>query len=118
MGLTLRRARAWGPQGVLRTEKQNFLLFDMATHPLSNMTVKDELVRRVVDTLLRYVCLYQCVCMCISACACAELYKSVCAALSTYSSGPCACIDACFFVWLWVHAHACLYLQVHVRCTD
>ena len=26
----------------------------MATHPLSNMTVKEELVRRVVDTLLRY----------------------------------------------------------------
>jgi Golgi phosphoprotein 3 len=40
-------------KGVLRTEKQNFLLFDMATHPLANMSVKDDLVRRVVDTLLR-----------------------------------------------------------------
>jgi Golgi phosphoprotein 3 len=40
-------------KGVLRTEKQNFLLFDMATHPVSNMTIKEELIKRVVDTLLR-----------------------------------------------------------------
>jgi len=40
-------------KGVLRTEKQNFLLFDMATHPVANMTIKDDLVRRVVDCLLR-----------------------------------------------------------------
>lgn len=40
-------------KGVLRTEKQNFLLFDMATHPVSNMNVKDELIKRVVDALLK-----------------------------------------------------------------
>jgi Golgi phosphoprotein 3 len=39
-------------KGVLRTEKQNFLFFDMPTHPLANMSTKDELVRRVCDTLL------------------------------------------------------------------
>lgn len=27
-------------KGVLTTEKQNFLLFDMTTHPLTNCTIK------------------------------------------------------------------------------
>lgn len=27
-------------KGVLTTEKQNFLLFDMTTHPLTNSTIK------------------------------------------------------------------------------
>jgi len=40
-------------KGVLRTEKQNFLLFDMATHPIANMAVKDDLMRRTMDCLLR-----------------------------------------------------------------
>jgi len=59
MGYQLKQVReriqkALVDKGVLRTEKQNFLLFDMATHPLANISVKDELVKRVVDTLLRY----------------------------------------------------------------
>lgn len=40
-------------KGVLRTEKQNFLLFDMATHPVSNMNIKDDLIKRVIDVLLK-----------------------------------------------------------------
>ena len=39
-------------KGVLRTEKRNFVLFDMATHPVSDHTVKERLIRKVVDTLL------------------------------------------------------------------
>lgn len=39
-------------KGVLRTEKRNFVLFDMATHPISNAAVKESLVQRVIDTLL------------------------------------------------------------------
>ncbi|KAF3848612.1 hypothetical protein F7725_015109 [Dissostichus mawsoni] len=31
-------------KGVLTTEKQNFLLFDMTTHPLTNNTIKQESV--------------------------------------------------------------------------
>ncbi|ODV90023.1 hypothetical protein CANCADRAFT_99628 [Tortispora caseinolytica NRRL Y-17796] len=38
-------------KGILRTEKRNFLLFDMATHPVSDTKVKDEIVRRIVDAL-------------------------------------------------------------------
>jgi Golgi phosphoprotein 3 len=34
-------------KGVLRTEKRNFLLFDMATHPVADARVKDELIRRL-----------------------------------------------------------------------
>lgn len=39
-------------KGVLTTEKQNFLLFDMTTHPLSDNVVKCRLVRKVRTSLL------------------------------------------------------------------
>lgn len=39
-------------KGVLTTEKQNFLLFDMTTHPLTNNTVKQRLVRKVQEAVL------------------------------------------------------------------
>lgn len=39
-------------KGVLTTEKQNFLLFDMTTHPLVDSTAKQRLVRKVQDSLL------------------------------------------------------------------
>lgn len=34
-------------KGVLTTEKQNFLLFDMTTHPLTDNVVKCRLVKKV-----------------------------------------------------------------------
>lgn len=39
-------------KGVLTTEKQNFLLFDMTTHPLTDSTVKNRLIRKVQDAVL------------------------------------------------------------------
>src|ERR1700732_5217683 len=39
-------------KGILRTEKRNFLLFDMATHPIADMAVKDEIIKRVATTLV------------------------------------------------------------------
>ncbi|XP_050044727.1 Golgi phosphoprotein 3 homolog sauron [Dermacentor andersoni] len=39
-------------KGVLTTEKQNFLLFDMTTHPLVDQTSKGKLVRRVQEAVL------------------------------------------------------------------
>ncbi|KAK2185047.1 hypothetical protein NP493_247g03012 [Ridgeia piscesae] len=39
-------------KGVCTTEKQNFLLFDMTTHPLVDSTVKAKLVKRVQDAVL------------------------------------------------------------------
>ncbi|XP_072514661.1 Golgi phosphoprotein 3 [Salminus brasiliensis] len=39
-------------KGVLTTEKQNFLLFDMTTHPLTNSTVKQRLVKKVQEGVL------------------------------------------------------------------
>ncbi|KAI9844476.1 MAG: Vacuolar protein sorting-associated protein 74 [Sclerophora amabilis] len=38
-------------KGVLRTEKRNFLLFDMATHPVADGIAKDEIRRRVRNVL-------------------------------------------------------------------
>ncbi|KAI9724261.1 MAG: hypothetical protein M1828_003685 [Chrysothrix sp. TS-e1954] len=38
-------------KGILRTEKRNFLLFDMATHPVADGGAKDELRRRVRNIL-------------------------------------------------------------------
>lgn len=39
-------------KGVLTTEKQNFLLFDMTTHPLVNSVVKSKLIKKVQDSVL------------------------------------------------------------------
>lgn len=39
-------------KGVLTTEKQNFLLFDMTTHPLSDNVVKCRLVKKIQDSVL------------------------------------------------------------------
>lgn len=39
-------------KGVLTTEKQNFLVFDMTTHPLNDNNVKSKLVKRIQDAVL------------------------------------------------------------------
>ncbi|KAM9735613.1 Golgi phosphoprotein 3-like [Menidia menidia] len=39
-------------KGVLTTEKQNFLLFDMTTHPLTNSPIKQRLIKKVQDSVL------------------------------------------------------------------
>lgn len=46
-------------KGVLTTEKQNFLLFDMTTHPLTDNVVKCRLVKKVIiiNFLLTYLVL-------------------------------------------------------------
>ncbi|KAH8089876.1 GPP34-domain-containing protein [Cristinia sonorae] len=46
-----RLAKGLVDKGVLRTEKRNFLLFDMATHPVADMRTKEGIVRRVVTLL-------------------------------------------------------------------
>jgi len=47
-----RLAKNLTEKGVLTTEKQNFLLFDMTTHPLTDSTVKNRLIRKVQDAVL------------------------------------------------------------------
>ncbi|RMX71011.1 hypothetical protein D0869_16069 [Hortaea werneckii] len=42
-----RLAKGLVDKGILRTEKRNFLLFDMATHPVVDSGAKDEIRRRV-----------------------------------------------------------------------
>lgn len=39
-------------KGVLTTEKQNFLLFDMTTHPVVDSTSKERVVKKVQDAVL------------------------------------------------------------------
>jgi golgi phosphoprotein 3 len=39
-------------KGVCTTEKQNFVLFDMTTHPVNDSTAKQRLVRRIQDSVL------------------------------------------------------------------
>lgn len=39
-------------KGVLTTEKQNFILFDMTTHPLTNSTIKQRLIGKVQEAVL------------------------------------------------------------------
>ncbi|GAA5824123.1 hypothetical protein JCM10212_006563 [Sporobolomyces blumeae] len=46
-----RLAKGLVDKGVLRTEKRNFLLFDMATHPVSDPTFKDDVLRRTLSIL-------------------------------------------------------------------
>lgn len=46
-----RLAKGLVDKGVLRTEKRNFLLFDMATHPVADVRTKDSIITRVVTLL-------------------------------------------------------------------
>ncbi|KAJ2661857.1 hypothetical protein IW148_003223 [Coemansia sp. RSA 1199] len=46
-----RLAKGLVDKGILRTEKRNFLLFDMATHPVQDPRAKDEVILRLFDTL-------------------------------------------------------------------
>jgi golgi phosphoprotein 3 len=46
-----RLAKGLVDKGILRTEKRNFLLFDMATHPVTDPTSKEDIRRRVVSVL-------------------------------------------------------------------
>eukprot|EP00123_Amoebidium_parasiticum_P001330 comp12396_c0_seq1/m.7293 comp12396_c0_seq1/g.7293 ORF comp12396_c0_seq1/g.7293 comp12396_c0_seq1/m.7293 type:complete len:287 (-) comp12396_c0_seq1:776-1636(-) len=39
-------------KGLLTTEKQNFFLFDVTTHPVTDATAKEKLIKKVQDTLL------------------------------------------------------------------
>ena len=47
-----RLAKNLTEKGVLTTEKQNFLLFDMTTHPVTDTAAKTRLVRKVQDSVL------------------------------------------------------------------
>jgi Golgi phosphoprotein 3 len=47
-----RIAKNLAEKGVLTTEKQNFVLFDMTTHPLTDTTAKQRLVKRVQESVL------------------------------------------------------------------
>ncbi|KAF8632512.1 hypothetical protein AX15_001845 [Amanita polypyramis BW_CC] len=46
-----RLAKGLVDKGVLRTEKRNFLLFDMATHPVADIRTKESIINRVVSLL-------------------------------------------------------------------
>lgn len=46
-----RLAKGLVDKGVLRTEKRNFLLFDMATHPVADSRTKESIVNRCVALL-------------------------------------------------------------------
>lgn len=47
-----RLAKSLVEKGVCTTEKQNFVVFDMTTHPLSDLAVKQRLIRKVQDSVL------------------------------------------------------------------
>ncbi|GLB39468.1 putative golgi phosphoprotein 3 (GPP34) [Lyophyllum shimeji] len=46
-----RLAKGLVDKGVLRTEKRNFLLFDMATHPVADVRTKESIISRAVALL-------------------------------------------------------------------
>lgn len=46
-----RLAKGLVDKGVLRTEKRNFLLFDMATHPIADLNAKEDVLRRSLSLL-------------------------------------------------------------------
>lgn len=47
-----RLAKSLVEKGVCTTEKQNFLLFDMTVHPLTDNTMKQRLVKKVQESVL------------------------------------------------------------------
>src|SRR5687768_3414568 len=46
-----RLAKGLVDKGVLRTEKRNFLLFDMATHPVADVRTKEAIISRLLTLL-------------------------------------------------------------------
>jgi len=46
-----RLAKNLTEKGVLTTEKQNFLLFDMTTHPVTDGSIKNKLIKKVQDAV-------------------------------------------------------------------
>jgi Golgi phosphoprotein 3 len=46
-----RLAKGLVDKGILRTEKRNFLLFDMATHPIADMHAKEDVLKRTLALL-------------------------------------------------------------------
>ncbi|CDS02950.1 hypothetical protein LRAMOSA00352 [Lichtheimia ramosa] len=50
-----RLAKGLVDKGVLRTEKRNFLLFDMATHPVADTSCKEDIIKRVCTLLVTRV---------------------------------------------------------------
>ncbi len=46
-----RLAKGLVDKGVLRTEKRNFLLFDMATHPIADLNAKEDVLRRTLSLI-------------------------------------------------------------------
>lgn len=51
-----RLAKSLVEKGVCSTEKKNFFLFDMTTHPLNDSTLKQKLIKKVQDSvLLRWI---------------------------------------------------------------
>jgi Golgi phosphoprotein 3 len=47
-----RVAKGLVEKGILRTDKQSFVLFEMATHPLASRTTKNDLCKRIIGTCL------------------------------------------------------------------
>lgn len=47
-----RLAKNLAEKGVCTTEKQNFVLFDMTTHPVVENTVKQKLIKKLQDSVL------------------------------------------------------------------
>jgi len=48
-----RLAKGLVDKGVLRTEMKSFVLFEMATHPVADPVIKEDIMYKVQDTLLR-----------------------------------------------------------------
>jgi golgi phosphoprotein 3 len=51
-----RLAKSLVEKGVCSTEKKNFFLFDMTTHPLNDSTLKQKLIKKVQDSVLLRWC--------------------------------------------------------------
>lgn len=51
-----RLAKSLVEKGVCSTEKKNFFLFDMTTHPLNDTTMKHKLIKRIQDSVLLRWC--------------------------------------------------------------
>jgi Golgi phosphoprotein 3 len=47
-----RLAKGLVDKGILRTDKKSFVVFDVATHPLSDISAKNNIVQKVAEALL------------------------------------------------------------------
>ncbi|KAF9439782.1 Golgi phosphoprotein 3 [Macrolepiota fuliginosa MF-IS2] len=80
-----RPAKGLVDKGVLHTEKRNFSLFDMATHPVADVWTKEFIINRIVSLLTSTTCTIPSSALDVEGIQC-RVARSACLACAAYTA--------------------------------